>query len=54
VSTSHTNTVTAKAKDDENTEVTKTGSATVSFTNVAPTLDVTKMASPTSVDEPGG
>jgi uncharacterized repeat protein (TIGR01451 family) len=53
VGSPHTNSVTAKAKDDELNEASATGSATVGFTNVAPTLQVTKTASSTSVDEPG-
>src|SRR5207247_2350508 len=51
---SQTDTVTAQAKDDENTPASDTGSATVTVSNVAPLIKVTKVASPTSVNEPGG
>ncbi|HEY3210032.1 MAG TPA: hypothetical protein VGL18_09625, partial [Actinomycetota bacterium] len=50
----HTNTVTGTGRDDENTPASDDGSATVTVTNVDPSITVTKTASPTSVDEPGG
>ncbi|OGC80552.1 hypothetical protein A3K01_03350, partial [candidate division WWE3 bacterium RIFOXYD1_FULL_43_17] len=49
----HTNTFTGKAVDDDNTEATDTDDATVSFTDVLPTIEVTKTANPTSVPETG-
>ncbi|WP_225752563.1 DUF11 domain-containing protein [Actinotalea sp. Marseille-Q4924] len=50
----HTNVVTATAEDDDGTEATDTDDATVTFTDVAPAIQVTKTASPTSVPETGG
>ena len=50
----HVNTFTAKAVDDDGTEATDTDDATVDFTNVAPAIEVTKTADPTSVPETGG
>ncbi len=50
----HINVFTAKAVDNDNTEATDTDDATVDFTNVLPTIDVTKTADPTAVPETGG
>ncbi|MEW5957609.1 MAG: cadherin domain-containing protein [Chloroflexota bacterium] len=50
----HVNTVTARATDDENNSDDATDDATVSFTNVQPTITVTKSANPAAVTEPGG
>ncbi|MBN1193286.1 MAG: DUF11 domain-containing protein [Coriobacteriia bacterium] len=52
--TPHTNTVTATAVDDEQTEVTDSDDETVTFTDVVPEITVTKTADPTSVPETGG
>ena len=52
--TSHINTVTGTAKDNENNEVTDTGVATVRFTDVLPALVVDKSVSPSKLPEPGG
>jgi hypothetical protein len=52
--TTHIDTVTGKASDDEGNEATETGSATVTITDVLPTITVTKTADPTSVPETGG
>ena len=49
-----TSTTTASGTDDDGAGVSGMGSATVTLTDVAPTATVTKTASPTSVDEPGG
>ncbi len=49
----HTNTFTGKAVDDDSTEATDTDDATVGFTDVLPTIEVTKTANPTSVPETG-
>ena len=52
-----TDTVTAKAKDEEGNTVTKSDTATVEildFTTTGPAITVTKDANPTSVNEPGG
>ncbi|HEY3208338.1 MAG TPA: S8 family serine peptidase, partial [Actinomycetota bacterium] len=51
---SETDVVTANVKDDENTAASGQDDATVTVTNVDPSITVTKTASPTSVDEPGG
>jgi hypothetical protein len=50
----HANVFTAKAVDNDKTEATDTDDATVDFTNVAPSIDVTKTANPTYVLIPGG
>ena len=50
----HHDTVTATAIDDEKNEATDSDDATVTFTDVAPTIAVEKTAAPTSVVEPGG
>ena len=47
-------TVTAIAEDAGSNSVNANASATVTVTDVAPTISVTKTASPTSVSEPGG
>ncbi len=52
--TSETDTVTASGSDDDGNLVSAQGSATVTITDVLPAALVTKTASPTSVDEPGG
>jgi len=49
----HTNVVTAVAEDDDQTTATDTDDETVTFENVAPTIEVTKTANPTSVPETG-
>ncbi|HVF74310.1 MAG TPA: hypothetical protein VM938_04625 [Acidimicrobiales bacterium] len=46
--------VTAKARDDEVNEASNTGSASVTFTDVAPVISVTKTPRTTSVEAPGG
>jgi uncharacterized repeat protein (TIGR01451 family) len=51
---SHVNTVTATGSDDDENEVSANDDATVAFTNVPPTVDVTKDANVESVNEPGG
>jgi hypothetical protein len=50
----HENTVTATATDDDGNSDTATDSAIVTFTDVLPTITVTKTANPTSVPETGG
>jgi hypothetical protein len=47
--TSHTNTVTAAGVDNDGNPDSATDDATVSFTNVAPSISVTKVANPTSL-----
>ena len=51
---SETDTVTAGGTDDDGKAVTAAGSATVTFTDVKPTMTVTKTANPTTLPEPGG
>lgn len=46
-------TVTVSASDDEDHSTTGSASASVTLTDVLPTIDVTKSAAPTSVAEPG-
>ncbi len=48
-----TDTVTATANDDEDNVVTATDDAEVSLTDVPSSIEVTKDATPTEVDEPG-
>ena len=50
----HVNTFTAKAVDNDKSEATDDDDATVDFTNVLPTIEVTKTANPTVVPETGG
>src|SRR5690606_10837680 len=50
----HVNTFTAKAKDNENNEVSDSDPETVTYTNVPPVIEVTKTAYPTSLPETGG
>ena len=50
----HSNVVTAIAADDDGSTDTDFDGELVAFTNVDPTIDVTKTASPTSLREPGG
>jgi len=50
----HTDMVTAVAADDDGNTDTATDSATVTYTDVAPTTVVTKTANPTNVTAPGG
>ena len=50
---SHTNVFTAMAEDDEGNEVSDDDDATVTITDVAPSIMVTKTADPTTVAEPG-
>ncbi len=52
--TPHIDVVTGTATDNENNSVTDTGTATVTFTDVVPTLVVDKSASPSEILEPGG
>lgn len=52
--TSHVNTVTGKATDNEGNEAVDTGIATVRFTDVVPDLVVDKSVSPSELPEPGG
>jgi hypothetical protein len=54
VGTPHVNVVTAVGTDNEGNTDTETDDASVSFSAVAPTISVTKTASPTSVPETGG
>ncbi|MDQ3756627.1 MAG: DUF11 domain-containing protein [Actinomycetota bacterium] len=51
---SHTDTVTASATDTAGNTISATGSATVTVTNVDPTVSITKTANPSTVPEPGG
>jgi uncharacterized repeat protein (TIGR01451 family) len=51
--TPHTNVVTGSATDDDGTEATDTGTATVTFDDVLPDVSITKTANPTSVPETG-
>ncbi|UCD25292.1 MAG: hypothetical protein JSW51_05050, partial [Gemmatimonadota bacterium] len=50
---SETDTVTAEAEDDDGNTASGDDEATVSITDVLPTITVAKTASPTSVSEPG-
>ncbi len=50
----HVNTFTAHVKDNENNDASDDDDATVDFTDVAPAIEVTKTADPTSVLETGG
>ena len=50
----HNNIVTVVAEDDDGTEASDMDDATVVVTDVAPSIDVDKVANPTSVAEPGG
>ncbi len=50
----HTNVVTATASDDDGNSTADDDDATVTFTDVAPEIEVTKSASPSSVPETGG
>jgi hypothetical protein len=51
--TTHANTVTARARDDESNTASNTASASVPVTNVAPAVSVTKTPRRSSVAEPG-
>ena len=51
---SHQNTVTATVTDNDGTSTQASDSATVGFDDVLSSVSVTKLADPTSVDEPGG
>ena len=51
---SHTDVVTASGTDDDGNPVSDTDDATVTITNVASSINVTKDANPTSLPEPGG
>ena len=51
---SHTNVVTAKAVDDEGNQATDDDDATVTLTDVKPTIAVDKTVSPLTRPEPGG
>ncbi|MEZ4864026.1 MAG: hypothetical protein R3C14_22090 [Caldilineaceae bacterium] len=46
--------VTATLADDEGNEITPTGEATVEITDVLPTATATKLATPSTLTEPGG
>ena len=50
----HENTVTADVQDDDGNTATDDDDATVVYTDVLPTLSVTKTAAPASIPEPGG
>ncbi|MEI7749771.1 MAG: VWA domain-containing protein [Candidatus Moraniibacteriota bacterium] len=52
--TSHVNVFTAKAKDNENNEVSASDDAMVTFIDVKPTIEVVKTAGTLSLSEPGG
>lgn len=52
--TAHVNRVDVIAVDEDNAAATDYDTATVTFTNVAPAIDVTKTARPTSVPKTGG
>jgi hypothetical protein len=52
--TTHADTVTAVAKDDENNEVSDSAGAVVTVKDVLPTVVVSKAASPSTLPEPGG
>ncbi len=54
VGSTHTNVFTAAVKDDENNPASDTDDATVAFTDVLPSLEVSKTADPTSLPETGG
>ncbi|MHC5004975.1 MAG: hypothetical protein ACYTJ0_17850, partial [Planctomycetota bacterium] len=51
---SETDTVTASGADDESVAVVGNDSATVTVTDLPPSIAVAKMAAPASLDEPGG
>ncbi len=51
---SHVNTVTATASDNEDNTDSPTDAETITFTDVLPSVDVDKSATPTSVAETGG
>src|SRR5829696_4516360 len=51
---SHTDVVTASGKDDDGNDVSDSDDATVTITNVPSSITVTKTATPTSIQEPGG
>jgi uncharacterized repeat protein (TIGR01451 family) len=51
---SHTDVVTASGKDDDGNDVSDEDDATVTITNVASSILVTKTADPVSLPEPGG
>lgn len=51
---SHVNTITVSGEDDDGNTVNAQDDATVGFTDVAPTISVSKTASPTRVPETGG
>ena len=50
----HVNVFTGKAVDNDETEAVDTDDATVDFSNVLPTIEVTKTANPTAIPETGG
>ena len=50
----HTDVVTASGKDDDGNDVSDDDDATVTITDVAAAIQVTKTANPTSLPEPGG
>src|SRR5690606_28239775 len=50
----HINTFTAKAEDDDGNEVTDDDPATVTYSDVEPSIMVEKTANPTTVPETGG
>jgi len=52
--TSETDIVTASGTDDDGVALSATDNATVTITNVLPTISIAKTANPTSVPEPGG
>ncbi len=52
--TSHVNEVTAAGVDEQGNPDSATDDATVTFTDVAPTVDLTKAVTPSTLAEPGG
>jgi len=50
----HINTVTATVSDAQNATFSRSDTATVTFSDVAPTIGFTRDATPTSLNEPGG
>lgn len=51
--TTHENTATWTASDDDGNSVSKNSTARIDFNDVLPDVSITKTANPTSVDEPG-
>ncbi|MPM30862.1 hypothetical protein SDC9_77413 [bioreactor metagenome] len=53
IDTTHTNTFTAEGEDSDGNSVSDSDDASVSFTDVAPEIDITKTADPSNVAETG-